>query len=566
MNAPRILLLGVALGVAVAGTVMVGLASRNNQGFPHEDHARLFPLCISCHEGVPTGDLTEFYPDPELCARCHDGIREEPVEWTGPTRHITNLDFSHPEHQTAADRPVECTECHTVGGDRREPVHLALATRCFDCHDAHPAEEHFLDAVCTNCHVPLAETRFSRARVAELPEPVTHQDPRFLAELHGELVQQDPTRCSTCHTRELCTTCHVDAQQVASIGEIPRAGEALELPAFVARYPVPESHLHPRWETIHGRIASAAECSTCHTRESCQTCHDEPGTRATRLAGELPSRRQVEAPGVVLAGRAPASHASPWFATRHGEVASTRRETCATCHARTTFCGACHTPIAAADLPEPVASAGRPVLLAMLATGEATGPVTDVAGVLLRAEAGGLVRTDTVPPPRPGVVDTVSVTRAGGRVHVPHEVTPAAARQARARAPRGGEFHPPGFATRHSTASYGRALDCAQCHNTRTFCRDCHTESGFQARGRLGQGFHDAEPVWLLRHGQAARQTLESCTTCHAQRDCMQCHSQLGAFRVNPHRTDFDARRAQRRNPAICFACHLSDPLGRSTP
>jgi hypothetical protein len=79
--------------------------------------------------------------------------------------------------------------------------------------------------------------------------------------------------------------------------------------------------------------------------------------------------------------------------------------------------------------------------------------------------------------------------------------------------------------------------------------------------GRLGTGFHDAEPLWLLRHGQAARQGLESCASCHEQNQCMQCHSTLGAFKVSPHGPDFDARRAQKRNAAICLACHITDPL-----
>jgi hypothetical protein len=79
--------------------------------------------------------------------------------------------------------------------------------------------------------------------------------------------------------------------------------------------------------------------------------------------------------------------------------------------------------------------------------------------------------------------------------------------------------------------------------------------------GRLGRGFHDAEPLWLLRHGQAARQGLESCASCHEQSQCMQCHSALGAFKVSPHGPDFDPRRAQKRNAAICLVCHLTDPL-----
>jgi hypothetical protein len=54
---------------------------------------------------------------------------------------------------------------------------------------------------------------------------------------------------------------------------------------------------------------------------------------------------------------------------------------------------------------------------------------------------------------------------------------------------------------------------------------------------------------------------MESCTSCHRQQDCLRCHSDLGAFRVNPHGRDFDARRVAARNPFVCRLCHLHDPV-----
>jgi hypothetical protein len=82
------------------------------------------------------------------------------------------------------------------------------------------------------------------------------------------------------------------------------------------------------------------------------------------------------------------------------------------------------------------------------------------------------------------------------------------------------------------------------------------------AEGRPGLEFHDAEPLWLLRHGQAARQSLESCAGCHAQKDCVRCHSDFGAFGVNPHREGFDAERAASRNARVCLECHFKNPVG----
>ena len=125
------------------------------------------------------------------------------------------------------------------------------------------------------------------------------------------------------------------------------------------------------------------------------------------------------------------------------------------------------------------------------------------------------------------------------------------------------EFHPENYLERHASNSWGRQLDCQNCHDTGAFCRACHEQRGMIAIGRLGGGFHDAQPNWLLNHGRAARQGLESCASCHTQRNCTQCHSETGAFRISPHGPGFDAERMIARNPRVCFSCHLSDPTRR---
>jgi hypothetical protein len=127
------------------------------------------------------------------------------------------------------------------------------------------------------------------------------------------------------------------------------------------------------------------------------------------------------------------------------------------------------------------------------------------------------------------------------------------------------EYHPANFVQRHASAAYGRRLECSNCHDSGSFCRDCHERVGMQSVGRLQAGFHDAQPLWVFNHGKPARQALESCASCHKQNDCLQCHSTLGSFRVNPHGSGFDAKRVQSRNARICLACHLSNPLEGSS-
>jgi hypothetical protein len=561
--------------VAVSATLLA--RAQSDEGFPHDRHHGLFPLCIGCHEGIPTGDVAQWYPEPETCVSCHDGQRQARVDWTGPTRRVTNLTFEHPAHQAemlAHDgREMECAECHSQPGARRMEVEWAVAERCIACH-AHEARSHYVDADCATCHLPLAETRFTAMRVAGLPRPPSHDEPDFLTRLHGDLAAAEPQRCSTCHTRELCSSCHVDVMRVAEIGHIPPAGPALGLPRFVARYPVPPSHLRPDWMEAHGPEASVASCSTCHTRESCTTCHTES---VPRVVAQHPTRQETVAPGARVTMRAPESHASAFFAARHGAIAAARPQNCSACHSESRFCQTCHEPLAHAGgaAPGPAEAGGLwsgllDAVKRFRTPGTRPGIGMVPGGASPTPGFGAVARASIFPLPalrghrsRLAKADTVP---ARPRVQVANDTAASPPRPRARRFTRAPEFHPTNYLSRHAAEAYAQRQECSSCHNTRLFCRDCHSQAGFEATGRLGPGFHSAEPVWLFRHSQAARQTLESCTSCHAQRDCMQCHSQLGSFQVSPHGRNFDAERARRRNPQICGACHLADPTAGRIP
>jgi hypothetical protein len=84
-------------------------------------------------------------------------------------------------------------------------------------------------------------------------------------------------------------------------------------------------------------------------------------------------------------------------------------------------------------------------------------------------------------------------------------------------------------------------------------------QAGLVSPGRLrGAGYHDAKEFFLLNHGQAARQSLETCVSCHSERDCLTCHSAVGGRRFNPHGPGFDAKTLRRKSPSTCTACHGS--------
>ena len=462
------------LALAAAGVAMAR-GSGQEEPFPHEEHAGLFPLCTGCHQGVPSGDRAAFYPDPASCASCHDGDELEEVAWSGPATEASNLAFRHPEHAERladeGDEPAACTDCHTPSGAPRMRASGPRPERCLSCH-AHQATAHYADARCESCHVPLARSGFGRDRLERLPVPESHREEGFLAAGHGEAAGAGTASCATCHTRESCTSCHVDAAETAEVAAVPEAPASMDPPVPEARYPVPASHRRDDFLSEHGRRLDPAECSTCHTRESCTTCHTGS---APEGVGRLASRSEVEAPGAAVERKAPESHASPFFAADHGAQASAAPGTCTSCHAEAT-CTGCHE----------------------------------------------------------------DQQRTG--------------------------FHPDNFLQRHASAAYGSRLECSNCHSRQAFCQECHVQRGTGSSGRLGPGFHDGQPLWLLRHGQPARQSLEACVSCHTQADCLQCHSQTGAFQVSPHGPGFDAEAAADRNRQVCFACHLTDPLQGGTP
>ena len=461
-----------AVGTGIAGAAWA-VSARQEGGFPHETHQRLFPLCQGCHEGIPTGDVTARFPSPEACARCHNGTDQVRVGWAGRVPQANNLKFQHDIHSIileAVEVPEQsCQSCHVPEGGSRMAVadEIQMGT-CFGCHEG---TDHQVDADCATCHTPLAQSGFSTSQIAAMRPPSDHSGEAFMAGGHGVSAGSNIARCATCHTADRCVSCHVDTDR-PEIAAMPWAPAELALPEAVAHYNVPATHADEGWLSEHGTQASRQACATCHTTESCKACHVAP---APDVVLTLPSRRDVVAPGVSPEAHPPRSHENFFFLDVHSTLAASDQESCNTCHVQT-FCVECH------------------------------------------------------------------------------------------EAPSKGGYHPAGFVARHSADAFGRDTECASCHDPQVFCRSCHVQMGLVSQGRLGPGYHEGGATWLLRHPQAARQNLESCTSCHTQRDCTQCHGVLGAFKINPHSADFDAERAWARSPRTCFACHIKNPLGGSAP
>ena len=116
-------------------------------------------------------------------------------------------------------------------------------------------------------------------------------------------------------------------------------------------------------------------------------------------------------------------------------------------------------------------------------------------------------------------------------------------------------YHRPDFLAGHATAAYSRETSCSDCHNAGSFCASCHQQAGLVSGVSGGSAYHDASSSFVTNHGQAARQSLESCAACHAEVDCVRCHS-TSTGRINPHGPGWEGDDLQEKNPRMCVPCH----------
>ncbi len=299
----------------------------------------------------------------------------------------------------------------------------------------------------------------------------------------------------------------------------------------------------------HARATPTASCASCHTETGkprmavqatvlshCLDCHT-PRTQHLATTGAQCATCHVPLANATGLTRetiarfpAPPSHARAGFAgAEHGRLAGVANASCSTCHARN-FCAQCHAGAAPPRAVTALAADARSLAIAVSRVpashnenfAERHGAAAGASGATCSSCH---VRSDCLACHRPA---------------------PGAATG----------YHVSGFLARHPTAAYGRQTQCADCHNVTAFCASCHQRSGLVSAGPLRTGYHDAKRFFIVGHGDAARQSLESCVSCHAERDCASCHAAQGGRNFNPHGPGFDAARLKRKNPEVCTACH----------
>jgi hypothetical protein len=337
-----------AIAFALVGGVLLALQPEDPE-FPHEAHEGLFPVCEGCHAAVVTGVTEELFPGSADCAQCHDGIREELVEWSPRGPRPSNLIFFHPEHREAvreAGEDASCATCHVAEGpaEHRMSVSGPRAELCLACH-AHEGDVHLgirPEVDCRVCHVPLTQaTRLAVERVAAFPRPDSHEDPDFLLR-HAPDTPVQEFSCAVCHARETCERCHLNADRVPAIaGLAPDPRVAFLEIGKEPEYPLPADHLDPRWDWAHGpaALSDPGNCANCHTQTACLDCHLRgEGRSLARQFLPLPTPERPR--GVELPRSAERVHPVD-FATQHGAWAATGAVRCSECHTER-YCADCH--------------------------------------------------------------------------------------------------------------------------------------------------------------------------------------------------------------------------------
>jgi predicted CXXCH cytochrome family protein len=343
------------------------------------------------HAGHPA--LAAGPGDPVACLSCHaaGGVRT-PMAVASAGAAIC-LDCHAHAAETHLAASVDCSRCHVPLAEAVElaPERIAGFPRPAsherdDFLAAHAPGSARLQASCSVCHarescarchanedrLPQVTALAPDPRVAGLvaglapryPVPSSHRQQSW-DHAHGSAARNERARCDNCHTRTLCTGCHVEpaGTSAAVIAALPAS------PAGVRTVGTGRTRtVHaPGVLSSHGGLAAAGalECTQCHTQRHCAECHKGSDSRAFHpsnflerhsvdvfaAAGECQSCHSSETfcrachsrLGVASQGRMDAAFhtGQRLWVLSHGQAARTGMESCVSCH-RQNDCVQCH--------------------------------------------------------------------------------------------------------------------------------------------------------------------------------------------------------------------------------
>ncbi|HEX7477986.1 MAG TPA: hypothetical protein VF331_09290 [Polyangiales bacterium] len=355
----------------------------------------------------------------------------------------------------------------------------------------------------------------------------------------------------------------------AAAGRARADDSAAELSALV--YPKAASGVRMHHETAAHR---ALACTACHATATtstravddlspkeavCVGCHAEPTDRSRgALAGCSfchrgfdPAQPQFVAAGRSATPRIRFSHqghvgvdgpcASCHASSPSGEPSLPSMSQCLACHAgrRALACTACH-----------LATPGG-----LVETRFPEGKLVPRSGFLGMAHGGDfLVRHRWL---------AADEGNACASCHVEKDCSDCHAGDRRP-----ARIHANDYLSLHAQDSRRMQTRCQSCHTTQSFCLPCHARLGISSVAAPDllspKRFHPPSSLWTrgpVQHAREAQRSLGSCVSCHAERDCVQCHGGKGiGAGLSPHPPGFAADCARRlaQNTRPCAMCHGS--------
>lgn len=139
--------------------------------------------------------------------------------------------------------------------------------------------------------------------------------------------------------------------------------------------------------------------------------------------------------------------------------------------------------------------------------------------------------------------------------------------------------HDANYLYTHGIDAKAKLYDCQTCHDSKTFCNDCHS-GGTELFGTVRPSSHNKAGFTLAggygsgggTHATLARRDIQQCQSCHnidgGDFSCVKCHIDPdGIKRTNPKTHEIDFMRNvngdwHTNGAANCFVCH-TDPNAR---
>jgi hypothetical protein len=238
-------------------------------------------------------------------------------------------------------------------------LHLDSGVKCEQCHDASQSDKpKRVDKACGHCHHGRVPGSRLEAKARPLHIGFLHQ--RHAAALgcedcHKATVNATQKNGTPIMTVERCFACHAEN----GIDTTPK--DCAKCHGTDQRRVKPPGH-SPSWAMRHGRqsewrgfLGHGEDCSVCHAKRECTTCHlvekpkDHTGLWRTRMHGRSAAldrdrcKTCHETGACISCHRRtkPANHAGAWRSF-HGLAAKVQNsEHCAVCHSPA-WCARCH--------------------------------------------------------------------------------------------------------------------------------------------------------------------------------------------------------------------------------